>query len=229
MAARNFYYGKAASIVAGSGNFAGLLATGFASYGITSAQSTAFGVLNTALQGAYSAAVDPSTRTPVTVAQKNLAIKNMRADAVLLSKIIYATSTVSDAQLIGLGLLPRSVRTPIGPPTTSPIVEVGVVSGRLVNVRLHSSDSERRGMEAGAKGCNLYSYVGSAPPVNPRDWHFEGMATRTITQVQFPDSVASGASAWLTARWVSNRGATGPASEPVPFTIQGGAVLPEAA
>lgn len=226
---RNFYFGRDAAIVAGSANFAAQIASDFASLGLTSAQSTAFGTLNTSLQGAYSEAIEPSTRTPVSIAAKNIALRNMRANAILLAKIIYATSTVSDAQLIGLGLLPRSVRNPIPAPTTAPILEVGVVSGRLVNVRLHSADSERRGMETGAKGCNIYSYIGATPPADPRDWRFEGMATRTITQVLFPDSVASGATAWLSARWVSARGATSPASEPVTFAIQGGAVLPEAA
>lgn len=226
---RNFYYGPGADVVSGSANFAALIATGYASYGLTTAQATAFGTLNTALQTAYSAAIEPTTRTRVTIATKNQAIRNMRASAILLSKIIYATSTVTDAQLLGLGLLPRATRTPIGPPTTAPIVEVGIVSGRLVNIRLHSSDSERRGMEAGARGANIYSFVGPAAPTDPRDYHFEGMSTRTIAQILFPNDVASGATVWLSANWVSARGATGPASTPVSFTLQGGAVLPEAA
>jgi hypothetical protein len=226
---RNFYFGKTADVVAGSANFASLIATGFATYGLTTGQATAFGTLNTALQTAWSVAVEPSTRTRVTIATKNQAVKNMRASAILLAKIIYATPTVTDAQLVGLGLLPRATRAPIPAPTTAPVVEVGVVSGRLVNLRLHASDSERRGMEHGAKGANVYSYVGPTPPTDPRDYFFEGMATRAITQVLFPDSVASGATVWLSARWVSARGQTGPASAPVSFTLQGGAALPEAA
>ena len=225
--ARNFYFGSAATVVTGSANFASLIATGFASYGLTSAQSTAFGTLNTSLQTAYSAAIEPSTRTRVTIATKNLALKNMRASAILLAKIIYATPTVTDAQLVGLGLLPRSSRTPIPAPTSAPVVEVGVVSGRVVNLRLHSADfPDRRGMEPGAKGCNVYSYVGATPPDDARDYYFEGMSTRTRTQVLFPTSVASGATVWLSARWVSARGQLGPASTPVSFTLQGGAAVP---
>ena len=225
----NFYVGTNAQVVAGAANFASLIATGFASYGLTTAQATAFGTLNTALQSSYSEAIEPTTRTRVTIAQKNLALRNMRANAVLLAKIIYATPTVSDAQLIGLGLLPRATRTPIPAPTTAPVVEVGVVSGRLVNLRLHSADSERRGMEHGAKGANVYSYVGATPPADARDYFFEGMTTRTNTQVLFPHSIASGATVWLSARWVSARGQLGPASAPVSFTLQGGAAVPEAA
>src|SRR5438132_9481629 len=108
---RNFYFGKGADIVAGSANFASLIATGYASYGLTSAQSTAFGTLNTALQSAYTAAVNPPTRGPVSIEAKNLAIKNMRANAILLTKIIYSTATVTDTQLTALGLLPRSTHT----------------------------------------------------------------------------------------------------------------------
>jgi len=226
--ARNFYYGNGATVVAGSANFASLIATGFASYGLTSAQSTSFGTLNTALQSAYSAAIEPTTRTRVTITTKNQAIKTLRASAILLAKIIYATPTVTDAQLVGLGLLPRSSRTPVPAPTTAPVVEVRSVSGRLVNLRLHSADSERRGMEHGARGANVYSYVGATPPTDPRDYHFEGMTTRTITQILFPNAVASGATVWLSACWVSARGQLGPASAPVNFTLQGGAVLPEA-
>ena len=226
----NFYRGSDATVVTGSANFASVIATDFASLGLTTAQATAFGTLNTALQAAYSAAIDPTTRTRVTIADKTLALKNMRSSAILLAKIIYATPTVTDAQLIGLGLLPRSTRTPIPAPSTAPVVEVGVVSGRLVNLRLRSADfPDRRGMEPGARGANLYSYVGATPPDDSRDYHFEGMTTRTIAQILFPDSVAAGALIWLSARWVSARGQLGPASTPVSFNLQGGAVLPEAA
>lgn len=226
---RNFYFGKDATIVSGSANFAALIATGFAGYGLTTGQAGAFGTLNTALQTAYTAAINPATKTRVTVAAKVLAIRNMRASAVVLSKIIYATAMVTDGMLMGLGLLPRAARTPIGVPTTSPIVEVGIVSGRLVNVKLHSSDSTRRGIEIGAKGANVYSFVGPAMPTDPREYHFEGMTTRTAAQILFPDSAPSGATVWLSACWINARGQTGPASAPISFTLQGGGVLPQAA
>ena len=226
---KNFYFGPGARVVAGSANFASLIATGYAGYGLTAAQSAAFGPLNASLQAAWPLSIDPATRTRITVAARNRALDDMRAQAILLAKIIYATPTVSDAQLVGLGLLPRATRAPIPAPTTAPVVEVGVVSGRLVNLRLHAADSERRGMEIGARGANVYSYVGPTPPADPRDYHFEGMTTRTITQVLFPDTVPGGATVWLSARWVSARGHLGPASAPISFALQGGAALPEAA
>src|SRR5687768_15820461 len=74
---RNFYFGKDADIVTGSANFASLIATGFASYGLTTGQATAFGTLDTALQSAHTDAVEPSTRTPVSVEAKNIALRAM--------------------------------------------------------------------------------------------------------------------------------------------------------
>src|SRR5688572_7320915 len=82
--ARNFYFGKTADVVDGSANFASVIAADFASLGLTSAQSTAFGTLNAALQTAWSVSVEPSTRTRVTIAAKNLALRNMRSSAILL-------------------------------------------------------------------------------------------------------------------------------------------------
>jgi hypothetical protein len=221
---RNFYYGKDADIVAGSANFASLIATGFASYGLTSAQSTAFGTLNTALQSAYSAAVNPSTRTPVAIEAKNLALRNMRANAILLAKIVYATATVTDTQLVALGLLPRSLRTPITVPTVPPTIEVISVMGRLVKVRIHDTETERRGLPFGATGANIYSFVGPDAPTDPREYHFEGVSTRAIAEILFPNTVASGATVWLSACWVSARGQMSIGSTPVSFTLQGGAI-----
>jgi hypothetical protein len=226
---RNFYYGKDADVVAGSANFASQISASAADFGLTPAQATAFGLLNTSLQGAYTQAKDPSTRSPVAVAGKNSAIRAMRASAILLARIVYATPAVTDAQLVGLGLLPRSTRQPIPVPNTPPVVETVSVVGRLVTVRLHGAETERRGKPFGAVGANVYSYVGSAPPADPRDYHFEGTATRTITRIQFPDTVAGGATVWLSARWISARGQTGPACAPVGVTIQGGGTLPMAA
>jgi hypothetical protein len=226
---RNFYYGKDANVVAGSANFASQISSSAASFGLTPAQATAFGLLNDALQSAYTQSKDPSTRTPMAIAGKNSAIRAMRTSAVLLSRIVYATATVTDAQLVGLGLSPRATRQPIPVPATPPVVETVSVVGRLVTVRLHGADTERRGKPFGAVAANVYSYVGAAPPADPRDYHFEGTATRTITQIQFPNTVAGGATVWLSACWVSARGQTSPASAPLGVTIQGGGTLPMAA
>lgn len=223
---RNFYFGKDADIVAGSANFAGLIASGFASYGLTTGQATAFGTLNTALQAAHTAAVNPSTRTPVTIEARRVAIGNMRASAILLAKIVYATSTVTDAQLVALGLLPRSSRAPIPAPATAPVIDIVSVTGNTVKLRLHAAgDSTKRGKPAGVNGASVFSFVGATPPDQESEWTFEGIAPKTIVDITFPAGTAPGAKVWFTAFWFNNRKQNGPAAAPVVTNIPGNAAM----
>jgi hypothetical protein len=225
---QNFYHGKDADIVAGSANFAALISAGPTTYGLVAAQSTAFGLLNTALQDAYTTAITPETRTPVAIAAKNIALKNVRESAKHLANQIAGTASVTNAQLVSLGLLPRTIPTPRPVPSTPPVLEVVSCSGRLVKVRIHDATSESRGKPFGAIGANIYSYVGASAPAEPSAYHFEGMGTRPVTDIIFPNSVASGATVWLSAQWVSARGQLSVGSTPISFTLQGG-LIPAAA
>jgi hypothetical protein len=223
---RNFYFGRNADIVAGSANFASLIAAGFASYGLTNAQSTAFGTLNTSLQSSYTAAVGPTTRTPAAVEGLKTAIRNMRANAILLAKIIYATETVTDEQLVGLGLLPRASRAAVPAPATAPVIDIDSVRGNVVNLRLHADgEATRRGKPAGVNGAAVYSFVGAVPPTDERAWTFEGLTSKVKVSVTFPSDVAPGAQVWFTAFWFNERKQNGPAATKVTTNVQGGGVM----
>lgn len=50
------------------------------------------------------------------------------------------------------------------------------------------------------------------------------MATCTIAQVRFPNTVASGATVWLSAGWINSGGQIGIGSVPVSFNLQGGTI-----
>lgn len=218
----NFYYGRDADIVSGSANFAARILASPVSYGLSEPQATAFGVLNTSLQGAYSAAVEPATRTPVAIEQKNLAIADMRASAINLAKIAYSTATVSDAQLIELGLLPRSTRSPVGPPAERPSVDVSSVAARTVTVHIHSGSSARRGKLPGTTGALVYSFTGVEYPSDPAAWTFEGLTSRPRFEIVFPNTVAGGTQVWICAAWVNARAQSGPVSIPISTNLQGG-------
>lgn len=217
----NFYRGKLADIVAGSASYSAQISASPTSFGLLAAQATAFGALNTSLQSCYTASTNISTRTRGTIAATQQAVKNMRAEAILLSKIIYATPTVTDAQLINLGLLPRPTFAPVPTPTESPVLSVTATSGRIVDFKLQRSDAIK-GKPRGAKAANLYSFVGAAAPTDLELFKFEGLSTKNISRIEFPASVGTGATVWLTACWVSDRGYTGPACAPVSFILPGG-------
>jgi hypothetical protein len=220
---RNFYFKTQADIVSGSRNFANLITADPSSLGLTPEQAANYSGYDAALQSAYAAASKPESRTSVAVRNKNDAIKDVQREAQCLANIISATPTVDDAQLMALGLLPRAMRTRRTAPLAPPIVNVISVVGRLVRIHIRAADGARRPI--GAAGAQIYSYTGEEPPTDGRQYHHEGLATRGTFEVQFPNNVAGGATAWISAGWVSTRGVAGLACAPVSMTIQGGPVV----
>jgi hypothetical protein len=224
--ARNFYFGKDSDIVAGSANFSTLITASPTTYNLVAAQATAFAALNTALQSAYTASINPDTRTPVTVGAKRIAVANMRANAVLLSKIIYSTATVNDSQLTALGLLPRASRTPVPAPSAAPGIDIVSSVGNTVKIRLHdSTSSTRRGKPAGVSGASVFSFVGAVAQTDAAGWTFEGNTSKTVVEVAFPNTSAPGAKVWFTAYWFNARKQSGPPAAAVGTNIPGGAAM----
>jgi hypothetical protein len=227
--ARNFYYGTDARIVAGSAMFASRINASPETYGILPLRAAQYAALDATLQGAYRAATTPQTRTPVAVREKDQALRAVRLDAARLASVIYAKRTVNDAELLALGLLPRPTRAARPAPDEPPIVEVTRVVGRFVTVRIGQRTSDGTHKPRGCLGANLYVFTGDTPPGDAQHYRFEGLATRRTATIQFPNDVASGSTAWISAAWLSRRAKSGPACEPVRVTIQGGPVLVAAA
>lgn len=224
---RNFYFRNIADAVAGAANFSGLISASPSTYGLIASQSTSFAALNTALQNAQALAIDPSTRTPVAIDNRNIALKNMRNSAKLLAKIIYATPTVNDAQFTALGLLPRPTYNPAPPVTGTPTVEIVSVLGRLVKIRLHNQLGETRSsFPNGVKSAQIYTFVGDEAPEDPSLFTLQGTSTRTITELLFPQSIPNGSTVWVSAYWVGTRGQYGIGSQPLSFILQGGSAAP---
>jgi hypothetical protein len=223
--ARNFYFGSDASMVGGSARFSAMISSDPSSFGLTLAQCEGYAAINATLQSAFQEATTPHTRTPVAVSRKNEAMKAMQRAAVDLAGIIGATREVSDAQLLSLGLLPRAKRTRRNVPDEPPTVRVISVTGRLVRIRVVDRDSlTGRSKPFGARGAQIFSYVGEQPPADSRAYYFEGHASRTTKELLFPNDVPNGATIWLSARWVNARGETSIGSTPISFTLQGGPI-----
>jgi hypothetical protein len=223
--ARNFYFGADATMVSGSALFSAMINADASAFGLSDAQALAYGEIDAALQSAYQAWTNPSTRTPIARAHKDAIMKSMQRMASDLSAIIHATPTVTDAQLTSLGLLPRPRRKRRNVPDIPPRVQVISVRGRVVKIRVCDRHSvSGRSKPFGARGANVFSYVGEESPADPHAYHYECFASRTTTQITFPDKVPSGATVWLSARWLSARGETSIASAPISFTLTGGAI-----
>ena len=222
--AKPFYNSTDAELGSGASNAVTIITPVPATYGTTAGFMTSYTALTTNYNSALALATEPATRTTVTVENKNAAKKLLRAASVNLARMCAATSTVTNAMLLALRMNERVIPTPRPVWPVPPTIDVLSVLGRLANIRVHDASSESRGLPFGAVSANIYSFVGPTPPSDPREYFFEGATTRAKAQILFPDSVASGATIWLSACWVSARGQRSMGSTPISFTLQGGAI-----
>jgi hypothetical protein len=219
---RGFLPNKDADLLAWAQNFYAVANLAPTTYGLTAAQLTAFNTLVTSYQTAL-AACEPGVRNKAAVFTKNGVRANLKNSARLLAKLVEGTATVTNAQKATLGLNVRAMPTPIPPPAFAPQVDVVSVVGRTVKIRLHNSETtDRRGKPAYVKGASLFSFVGPTAPTDPNAYKFEGNTTLTVMLVAFPETVAPGATVWITAVWFNERAQSGPAATPVSAVIQYG-------
>lgn len=219
-----FYSKTEADLASGAANLIDIVTAVPATWGLTAAEVTAYTALSTNFSNLLTQAQNPITRTSVVVESKNAAKRLLRIASVNMARTITAVQTVSNAQLLSLRLNERIIPQPRPVPQTPPVIEVISVAGRTVRCRIHDGQTESRAKPIGAVGANIYSFVGPVSPTDAREYHHEGMATRATVEVIFPNSVASGATVWLSACWVSARGQMSQSSTPISFTLQGGAI-----
>jgi hypothetical protein len=219
-----FYNSTEADLASGALNAVSIVTSVPATYGLTAPIVASYTTLANDFETKLGLATEPATRTSVTISNKNDSKKLLRAASVNLAKIVTATQTVTNAMLLALRMNERLIPTPRPVWPIPPSIDVLSVLGRLANVRVHDAGSERRGLPFGAKSAYLFSYVGPTAPTDATAFKFEGETTRAKAQILFPDSVASGATVWLSACWVSGRGQRSMGSVPISFTLQGGAV-----
>jgi hypothetical protein len=220
-----FYRGSEADLASGALELVAIVTPVPATYGLTAAQVTAYNTQATSFNTLLTTASSPSTRTPLVVDQKNTAKAILRKASADIASIITAIPTVTNSMLLALKLNQRVIPTPRPVPAEAPIVTVPSVNGRIANVRLKgAAPDSTRGKPFGAFSANIFTFVGDVAPTDPSAYTFQGSTTRTITQVQFPNTVPSGATVWICACWVSARGELGTGSVPISFTLQGGTV-----
>jgi hypothetical protein len=227
---RNFYSGTDAELASGSTNVVSIITPSPVTYGITSAIVVSYTALTTNFNDLYDQVIAPATRTPILVASKNNAKKLLKTASANLARIFVGGSLVTNEMLQALRMNERVIPQPRPVPPFAPVVEYVSCNGRLVTIKLHGAPPDTgRGKPFGATSANIFTFVGDEPPTDPRAYYFEGASTRPTTQIQFPNTVASGATVWISACWVSARGQRSPGSVPISCTIQGGAIPSAAA
>lgn len=193
-------------------------------YSITVAQAAAFQALFDSYDAALTTALEPSTRTPTAIVNKDLARDAMVQNARRLARIIQAAPSVTPGQKTDLGLpIHDEEPTPSIPPQFAPGVEIVSVTGRTVRVKLRDTQSTRRGKPDGVIAAVVISYQGDETPTAASNWRYEGSTGRMVSDVVFPDTLAAGAKVWISAFWLNDRKEAGPAATPLSTFLQGGA------
>jgi len=225
MSRHDFLPTKESELVTWTTSFTNLIVGSPTDYGLTVPEATAYQALSDDFIAAYLVVQNNLTRSPANIILKNEKKALMIEGARALSRQIQGTPSVTPAMKSELGLNPRiTPRVPIPVPSEMPEVDVNSVVGRVVTVRLHSATSEGRAKPNGVGGAMVYTFVGETPPDELGEWFFQGNVTRTLFEIEFPNSVAPGTKVWVTAAWTNPRGQAGPACDPVSTHVQFGGV-----
>lgn len=201
-------------------NFKTLIAASPTSYGLVSGDGTAITSAYNAWHAAYLAAINPTTRTPATVATKNTQKAAVLGVVRGYANTIRANMAVSDALKIGLGLrIHDTTPTPVPPPSTAPrITFAGMRPGLQDILAADETTPSKRAKPAGAAGLLLFRAVGPAAVSDPEQCRFLSFVTRAEFSSSF-DPAENGKTATYFARWTNSKGQVGPWSMPASMPI----------
>lgn len=205
-------------------------------------QATAVAVINADLAGyglELGATVDalaaqtawvvdyPASDTAKSAAQAAVALKDtsratFEAALRTLFAKIYAAGVAGPALLEAAGLPVRdTVHTPTPVPKTRPVMILDTSERFRHTVNFADEGTPtKKAKPAGVAGCELRNVVGAAIPVDPDDYTFVAIDTRTPQIWSFDPSEAGQMGHWV-ARWVNTRGEPGPWSDVVSATVPG--------
>jgi len=128
-------------IAHGSATFSERITISRIDWVLSPAQVAAYRALNSQLQMAYVAPKTPATPTAVFIEQKFVAARSVRGSAKALNVQLRAKNIMTDAMLVRLGLLLRSSPGPRALPSKPPGLEVKLVVGRNVTVRVYDTEN----------------------------------------------------------------------------------------
>lgn len=201
-------------------NFDDITSVDFAALGLTGGQAAAITAQRTAYDASYAAAINPATRTPVTIATKDTDKATALATVRPLAQLIRNNPDVDDATKISLGLtVPDTDPTPIPAPLTFPLLDVLAATPGIHKLQYRDSDTPTtKAKPYGALQMELYQAIGTAAAPDPSTATFVGLITKSPFEVEL-DAGDAGKIATYFARWVTRRGLVGPWSSGVTMTV----------
>lgn len=219
-----------AAVDAWSQNFSTKITAAPTTYGLVAGDATTIAAVVLAFHNAYLIAgvsgtppktpLNPSLRTPVSIAAKDTA-----RDAMLVVLRLYAITIrnnpgVADADKTALGLtIVKTIPTPIPAPVTFPLLDI--VAATPGQVTFSARDSGTPSVKAkpfGAIQLQAFVVYSETTPPAPGLSNYIGDFTKSPFVASFAADDA-GKTAYLSCRWQTRKGLVGPWSAALPFTV----------
>ena len=214
---------KDAELLVWSENFATRIVNDPARYGLLADDAQAINAQYVIFHDAYVLAVNPSTRTKLTVADKDGEKLTLLEIVRMYAAMIRANQGVTTQAKADLGLnIPDPTPTPIPVPTTTPDLSVVLSSNSVHQLSVRDSlTPTKKAKPYGVVGCQLVfvetASSGSAP--------MESAPTLAIvTTSDFTINTAAmtpGKWAHYRARWFNRKGEFGPWGYEIAFVVPG--------
>ena len=192
------------------------VAVGLTTYGMSAGNVTDITAQNSSFQSAFTAATDPGTRGPATVAAKDAA----RAMAELVVRpicvMVSQNPAISNMDKVSLGVTVRSgTITPVPPPVTSPNLSLRSAQQNILNIDFRdSSNPLPRSKPGGVVAIEIVGSFGTVVATDPAQCLSLGLFTKTPLQIG--SAGKAGKVVTLFARYLTRSGPGG-AAQTGPF------------
>lgn len=191
-------------------NFSSLLTAAPTTYGLLAGDAVIVAGLFADWNAAYILAVTPSTRTPVTVADKDdlkvSALQGVRPYAVRIA----SNPGVANMDKVSIGVTVRvTTRTPVPPPAVSPGLSlVAMTPGQGQFRYFNLADPFTKSVPYGSAGVEVWSAIGTTFATDPAQATYRGRVTKAPF-VQSFDGADAGKKLTMWVRYVNRGGAHG--------------------
>lgn len=206
-------------------NASSVLTASPATYGSNLEAAATFAAVVTAYADAYATANEVSTRTKVTVADKDSARKAAKEAARQMASVAYGQAGITAGQLTAIGLTVKDTTpSPVPVPTTIPNVTLMLTGPQTMRVLARDPASETsRAKPAGVRQIMVQVYEstgGTTPPSDLSQWPGATPYGRTTIDLYFAEMIET-TDVWVSCYWMNSRNERGPSSEPMSLRLPG--------
>ncbi len=204
-----------------SDNFSTLLTAAPGTYGLLASDALTVAAVVTPWLAAYALAINPSTRTPVSVAAKDDARTAMLAVVRQYAIQISLNAGVLTSDKIAIGVNPRVTDpVPIATPTTQPIVTIPSAASltHVIRFRDETSSPTVKSKPYGVTQLQLYASASATAITDPTALAFKKVLTKAPSLIEW-DPADAGKVAYYAGRWQTRTGKVGPWGPIVSMTI----------